>query len=210
MNLYGYVGNDPINGTDPSGLEKATLTRDEFSFTIETDLGRDQLDDIQNELPDEVFRQLNGRDLSNFDPGEVGLSESHGGNITAKFDGSKYGKNSKHFTERERIRIAAQISMGINASTVGSIEQDEVKTYVYTPNVARSEWHGPVVTIGSDAFSGDIQNLIYHVHHERYHDKYGTWQHRAMASVLYNELSALGFSDQVLCNVNNKPSQCKR
>ena len=75
MNLYGYVGNDPVNNTDPFGMEEREVTRRisvtgskikrKVSITVEAgDLSQSDTEGLLSGVSDSFFQQFDGQNLS--------------------------------------------------------------------------------------------------------------------------------------------------
>ena len=74
---YTYALNDQVNGVDPFGLEKITVTRmvettgsrikTEKSVTVEAgDLSQEEVEDLMSTLSDSFFIDQDGNDISIF------------------------------------------------------------------------------------------------------------------------------------------------
>ncbi len=78
MNLYGYVGNDPVNVFDPTGLAKQPVCRGENCIIVEAgELTEEQATDALSGLSDEFFKNNAGKDLSDYAKKVTGGNKSN-------------------------------------------------------------------------------------------------------------------------------------
>jgi len=118
FNRYSYTEGNPINATDPFGLEKVEVTRrvrdsnslgkngsrigDMKSFTVEAgNLEESEVNDFASGLSDETFTQLDGQDLSGFSAD------------TITYNSSADHFSNTHNQKQNLLNVANQIGSGL-------------------------------------------------------------------------------------------------
>ena len=117
VNLYAYVGNDPVNGTDPSGAARicsgGTGSRIANCVTVDADVDNDGHDDLQRWQVNRISRAYagfinsnNGANLSGSGKNVTGNADTHHRamvSVASQFVGAALG-NSPHWRNLVGIR----------------------------------------------------------------------------------------------------------
>jgi uncharacterized protein RhaS with RHS repeats len=107
VNLYAYVGNDPLNFSDPMGLARCGNLEDPQCNRAldDADRAKDDLDNVKSAIDGITEKMTNGEDLTD---GEQGFVNSIGEKFGSKFSSQKglsklskkLGKISKKIGDR--------------------------------------------------------------------------------------------------------------
>jgi hypothetical protein len=115
----------------------------------------------------------------------------------------KYGAGYEN--ERGRVRIAAQISRGLNyvSEEVDFRSGGYERSFLYAPFMRDygGTPPGDKMLIGSLAVSMGMQQTVETVYHERLHTRWGSdnADHQRVYNRVYDDLTPLGFSGHYLC-----------
>jgi hypothetical protein len=162
MNLYAYVGNNPMNWRDPLGLKAEEVCRDDAGcVTVDTEMEKDDLVEFLSGLSDEWFSQNDGEDFS----GDGRDVEGDGDNsdrvdVASQIVGGmirKYGSDDqkKAWSEIGVIRVGGKAGNG-NASIC-------TKSRCIAGNGARTGFgEMNVYTQGAEQDTVDLLNTITH------------------------------------------------
>ena len=169
MNLYGYVGNDPLNATDPSGMaskeeiETATKTLERYEKYLKRQARKEKRDarkargDARREslLRAKAFANaatavsnMNATDFADLDTGE--LNEGVSAVISGAADDKSQRRESIFSINMKGDGSAEMVdstTRGFQATATGRVDSNAVAAYHPHPNSKGSQYPGPIGSI---------------------------------------------------------------